>query len=165
MTAQPTSVAWFWSDAAELVWSAYGVSSDIGRLMDRLGGIPLGRIALDEFEMLGETHPDSPTGGNRFGVLRATGRLQRALKPEQHAALGNELRSVIGELHGPWSLPKTRRRSVCRQRLRHYLEQLRAKLSGLAELEHGGELAHQWYYDASWPASRAENDNDRECAR
>lgn len=143
------SLAWLWADASDLLWSAYGVSSRIGRFVDRAHGIPLGRIALLEFEMLGEEQAEKPAGGGRFPLPPVSARPPHRMSASQHGALGKELQAGLQQLSQPWSLPKTHRRSMCRRRLREQLGRLQSMASGYASREHGDELAHRWYYGAS----------------
>jgi hypothetical protein len=140
------SIAWLWADASDLLWSAYGVSSRVGRFMDRRNGIPLGRIALDEFEMLGEEQPRGAAAENRFKLAPPTARPPHRMTANQHAALGAALRAAQRQLAEPWLMPKSHRRSVCRRRLRAQLERLQSLASGCATREHGDGLAHRWYY-------------------
>jgi hypothetical protein len=144
--ARWVSIAWLWADASDLLWSAYGVSSRIGRFMDRRNGIPLGRIALDEFEMLGEEQPRGAAKENRFKLAAPTAQPPRRMTANQHAALGAALRAAQRQLAGPWLLAKTHRRSVCRRRLQAQLDRLQSLASGYATREHGDDLAHGWYY-------------------
>ena len=108
----------------------------------------MGSIALAEFELLGGEHAERPNGGNRFDVSQNTGRPRHTMSTEQHCLLGSELRLVLQQLAGPWYLPKTHRRSVCRRRLRAELERLQSLASGCAAREHGDELAWRWYSDS-----------------
>jgi len=152
------SFAWLWADASNLVWSAYGVDSSFGRFMDRRVGIPLGRIALAEFEMLGEEQPSGTGGVNRFGDL-PVGPLTHRLTSAQHAALGRHVCLALRELARPWPMPKSHRRTRCRSKLRRHFEKLQFLASRCAVREHGDELSHRWYYEPLTAPASVANDN------
>ena len=143
------ALQWLWHDASNLLWAHYGVSSKIGRWCDYpRGGIPLGKVALNQFVMLGEQgHPDRER--YEFDRFKYDKQLHRHRAPksmssELHAALGAELKAALSGL-GQWEIAKTHRRSKARARLRNYFDRLRCLAHGLAAREHG-EIAWDWYY-------------------
>lgn len=143
------ALQWLWHDASNLLWAHYGVSCKIGRWCDYpRGGIPNGKVSLNQFVMLGEQgHPDRERYElDRFKYDKRVSRHRApgCMSAELHAALGAEVKRALAQL-SPWDVAKTHRRSKARARLRHYFEELRCMAQGLAEREHG-EVAWSWYY-------------------
>lgn len=140
------SAAWLWSHASGLVWAHYGVSSKIGRFMDRKHAIPIGAVHLNEFVMLGEDEaPERIPDPFIYAVVGK--KVPGGMEPYLHALLGKLVKLQIANLSdGSWELPKTNKRSRARARLRGYFDQLRCKMQALAAREHGENAAWSWYY-------------------
>jgi hypothetical protein len=126
---------------AAVVWRHYSLSSKLGRLLDRHAGIPVGRIAVLEFQMLGGKHGKQKTQ-SPFTI--EVGGRKTPITLLNHREMGQQIARLLLSVDN-WDLPKTHPRSRARGKLLGMIETLRSLLDSAAHQEHGAMAIYCYY--------------------